>query len=490
MDLFDDLPPPKKTGNAYEKNAKEFQDAPKDGNVIDQEAKIKSSEQPKTNWGPQLFKPVIRKAPKAKKILFSFSKQKDSAVDENLTNETTVVNSSRDEVLSAFDVEDLSQDPGSSSQVDKEKHPKDANKAANRSVKHDPSKPILPNKAILSTKNSLINSRAGTSTVNVPTSWTTVDFDQVPIENKPISNINNSFLTSGKLKYDADQGSNDQNYHNTDPKKSIVITSLKIDLKEFLPETPGLKKNFNKSSKKSRFVAGSSGAIEFDENEIYNPEFPNNYMIYKSWVSDRKKSELEAYFQSMKDKNNSEKFTKKHKKRKNDSDKSYSSDSTVNDYGQNTSENTSSNLETSSQNQIYHAPPASIQTASTGEEAYLARLKLSQKLQSPNNATKNTMKVPDSMYSNNSVQKSKRIVLKNVAEAGKFDKDMKDDILSECSRFGTVINFSVSQTDPSKNSTVLIYIEFSSFDSSNRAIFELDKRIFDGREIAAEYFYG
>ncbi|OMJ08758.1 DNA-damage-repair/toleration protein [Smittium culicis] len=490
MDLFDDLPPPKKTGNAEEKNAKETQDAPKEGNVIDQDTKIKSSEPPKTNWGPQLFKPVIRKAPKPKKILFSFSKQKDTAADERLPNATTIVNSSRDEVLSAFGVEDLSQDLRSTTQADKEKYTNDTNKATSRFTKHDPSKPILPNKTILSNKNSKIINRAGASTVNVPTSWTTVDFDQVPIENNPILNINNSLLAPGKLKHDQVQGSYDQNSDNTDPNKSVVITSLKIDLKEFLPETPGLKKNFNKSSKKSRRVAGGSGAIEFDENEIYNPEFPNNYMVYKSWVSERKKIELEAYFRSMKDKNNSEKLSKKHKKRKNDSDKSYSSDSTVNDYGHNNRENKSSNLDTRSQNQIYHAPPASIQTATTGEEAYLARLKLSQNLQSPNNAAKNTMRVSDSTYSNTSVQKSKKIVLKNVAEIGKFDKDMKDDILSECSRFGTVVNFSVNQTEPSNNNTVLIYIEFSSFDSSNRAVSELDKRIFDGREIAADYFYG
>ncbi|OLY83226.1 U3 small nucleolar ribonucleoprotein IMP3 [Smittium mucronatum] len=413
MDLFDDLPPPKKP--AADKDPSELKDAP-----INEQSALKPQIQ-KTNWGPQIFKPVVRKAPKNKKI--SFSLQKSSNINNNAENSSNGNSQPKDVGLSIFEAEetDVQQESNNIEEINAGEA-QAAFKFGARSTKKDPTKPLVPNKAISASKVPIPTSKSGMASKSEVT----------PL---PVPNSANQ--------------------------------KFRFDLSEFLPENPGSKKGANKKSKNTRFTAGGANTADFDENEIYDPEFPTNYMAYKSWVELCKKKKLEAYFH---EKRNSSKEKAK------DEDY-YSSDNTIGD-----SSNLNDSLESKNLYQDVrkrYRDPVSVPNASTGEEAYQARLRLSQ---APPSAS--TYSYTGSNLGNDA---SKIIVLKNMAESDQVDNDLKSEIISECGKFGQVVDCWIKKVGVSGSSSVHVFVEFESLDSSKRAVSELDGRLFDGRAVTAHY---
>eukprot|EP01061_Rhynchopus_euleeides_P012589 TRINITY_DN22265_c0_g1_i4.p1 TRINITY_DN22265_c0_g1~~TRINITY_DN22265_c0_g1_i4.p1 ORF type:complete len:387 (+),score=113.51 TRINITY_DN22265_c0_g1_i4:96-1163(+) len=89
------------------------------------------------------------------------------------------------------------------------------------------------------------------------------------------------------------------------------------------------------------------------------------------------------------------------------------------------------------------------------------------------------------------VQATECVLLRNMVDRGQLDDDLKDEIITEMSRYGTILKATAHEVeDPGfpEEEAVRIFIQFSSTDEALKAQQDLHMRLFDGRYVACCFF--
>ncbi|OMH80474.1 hypothetical protein AX774_g6087 [Zancudomyces culisetae] len=233
----------------------------------------------------------------------------------------------------------------------------------------------------------------GASGKTVPALWTERDIDIVPAETK-VSDIV--------------------------PLTRKEPTRTSFNLSEYLPSIDnkrGFNPNHPQKGKKYSTERSSIISEKFDENELYNPAKPNSYQQYKEWEHEKRKRELILYMKhrenrdkrdARRNRDYSSSYSQSSRSESYDSDKSYSSSGSrggggayrrdrrysridpESDYSTDAENNRNEHIsEYASSHSAKedrfddnptndHRYKAQLLNAETGEEAYLARLRMSQ----------------------------------------------------------------------------------------------------------------
>ncbi|PVU90844.1 hypothetical protein BB561_004700 [Smittium simulii] len=487
MDLFDNLPPPKAQASAQQ-NATEKQQNSKNLAPNKEPSQVSETSVTTKGWSTMILKPVIRKPQKAKKIVMPAFKSINLETEEK--NTSTTIKSAN----SSFLEPEVSADKASTIVKSFDAAP----------AKTGPAKPAT-------------KSVHSSHTPAIPATWNIKDVDVIPAQ-------------ATKTQQDT-----------TVKKARTVFTDL--DLSQYLIPVSGSQKSNAKnmrdldhfSAKKNKLASkeiyNSDQTINrnildsFDENEVYNPSIPNMYQHYKAWTLEKKKLQLYTYLEKMKTRKNNNDSSDSISRSDQSSSSSYNSDSQSNsdsttssrkrhfkqddsntDYSSSGDDrastlNSNSKLDNTS---ITRGPASVFPTSSkTGEEAYLARLRLSQKPVNGSESGLSTNGISSKPSSSNvdfqkaaseDTNSSKVIVLKNMVGINDVDEFLESETIAECSKFGKVLRCVVRtqahQMDILKQpyDQVWLFVEFESLESSKLAVSDLNNRYFGGRSISATYF--
>ncbi|KAI8824142.1 uncharacterized protein EV422DRAFT_489406, partial [Fimicolochytrium jonesii] len=163
---------------------------------------------------------------------------------------------------------------------------------------------------------------------------------------------------------------------------------------------------------------------------------------------------------------------------------------------------------TSSQWAAPPTPSQPIPDVSSGEEAYLRRLRLSQPSApnpppvvppTPPVAHQQTSEPPSIQPHSHPQSRMQRpiqpsqspvILLKNMVGPGQVDADLQNETAEECTRFGRVTKCVVYELPYAvgESEAVRIFVEFVDHASAARALNELNGRFFGGRVVSASFY--
>ncbi|PVU86977.1 hypothetical protein BB559_006295 [Furculomyces boomerangus] len=331
--------------------------------------------------------------------------------DDKLTNSNPV----QESVLKKPKLE-KSQDFDSDFDLFSEKIDSKTNNQDNNNIKASSNKQEITSKYTIppnlkQVKSKTTETKNSASGFKVPAAWTSINIDEVPVEQE--KKIINTRDTANIRKFDLSEYL---------PQKH-KIQSYSSFIPAIKQSKGGYKfKNSHNPNKFGFFGESNTLLHSFDENELYNPAVPNLYQHLKAWEAENKKQKLQEYMRSLKtqNKNNSNAFTQNSKEstsnhQPHDTEdpyqkSGYSSDSTVNECPLDTSNNsTISNnvcLSNDSNNNTIpnyqdhiarHTNDAqkdntdrkATKPLTTGEDAYQARLRLSQQLSNPTKTNPN-----------------------------------------------------------------------------------------------------